>query len=124
MKVINQYEEAIANKVKDLKAVGINRTMFWAYRDSKRAGSEDLNFDDVIWDEDIDYIVENCRANGIERITISSSFSGLPKVLWLLTQKGCTIEGMTQTPSRYTRCDWNTDKEVRDQLPALVIKIN
>ena len=34
MKKIEAFEQAIANKVKDLRAEGINPTLSWAYRDA------------------------------------------------------------------------------------------
>ena len=66
MKDIKQYEDAIEKKVASLKDEGINGTMFWAYRHSKAAGCDDLNFYETIWESDIEYIVNTCRANGIK----------------------------------------------------------
>ena len=124
MKEIKQYEDAIARQAASLKDEGINRTMFWAYRHSKRAGTDDLNFDDIIWDTDIDYIVNTCRAEGIERITVSSTFSSLTEVIWGMMAIGCTVEGMKLVPTTNTRYDEKTDTYVRDKVPAFIIKIN
>ncbi len=124
MKTIKVFEDAIANQVPNLKDAGINATMFWAYRNSLKAGADELNFDEVIWDYDIDYIVNTCRAEGIERITISSTFSSLAVVVWELTKRGCAVEGMKLVPTAYTHYDWETKKEIRDQVPAFIIKIN
>ncbi len=124
MKTIKVFEDAIANQVPNLKDAGINATMFWAYRNSLRAGADELNFDEVIWDYDIDYIVNTCRAEGIKRITISSTFSSLAVVVWELTKRGCAVEGMKLVPTAYTHYDWETKKEIRDKVPAFIIKIN
>ena len=40
MKKITAFENAIANKVKDIRAEGINATAFWAYRRSEDAGND------------------------------------------------------------------------------------
>ena len=123
MKDIKKFEEAIRNEVKDQKAEGINRTMFWAYRDTKDAGAADLNFHEVIWEEDIEPIVKTCREEGIEQITISSTFSGLTETLWKLTEHGCTIAGMKKVPMRYTEYDRETGKTRTAYAPALIIRL-
>ena len=49
MKKIEVFEQAIENKVKDLRAEGINPTLFWAYRNSLEAGNERIDFCECIW---------------------------------------------------------------------------
>ena len=124
MKLIQSYETAIKNEVKSLKDEGINRTMFWAYRSSKEAKADELNFYDEIWDSDIDYIVDTCRKEGIERITISSTFSGIPVTLWEFVKRGCELGGMKLVPSYYIKHNWQTGEDERDSYPAVIIKIN
>ncbi len=124
MKDIKQYEDAIEKKVASLKDEGINGTMFWAYRHSKAAGCDDLNFYETIWESDIEYIVNTCRANGIKVITISSTFSGLTEDLWEFCKRGCAVDGMKLVPMHYTEWDWEKKEEVRKQVPAVILKIN
>lgn len=124
MKDIKQYEDAIKNQVKSLKDEGINGTMFWAYRNSKDAECEDLNFYETIWERDIGYIVETCRKEGIKQITISSTFSGMPEVLWEFVKLGCAVEGMKIIPEKYKEHNWVTGEEYRRQIPAVIVKIN
>ena len=124
MKTIQAYEEAIKNKIPSLKDAGINNTMFWAYRHSQKAEADDLNFDEIIWVEDIDYIVNTCRAEGIEQITISSTFSSLTVVIWELMKRGCMTDGMKLVPTQQTVYDEETDTRVREKIPAFIIKIN
>ena len=100
MKPIRKFEEAIACKEsRKLSDFGINSTMFWAYRKSQEAGCEFLNFDDVIWNYDVAPIVEACQEEGIERITISSTFSSLVENLSFFDELGCKILGMTFVPT-------------------------
>ena len=124
MKDIKQYEDAIEKKVASLKDKGINGTMFWAYRHSKAAGCDDLNFYETIWESDIEYIVNTCRANGIKVITISSTFSGLTEDLWEFCKRGCAVDGMKLVPMHNTDWDWEKKEEVRKQVPAVILKIN
>ena len=58
MKKIELFERAIAEQAGSLKDYGINGTMFWAYRKSIDAGNDLIDFNEVIWDEDIDAIAE------------------------------------------------------------------
>lgn len=102
MKKIEAFENAIANKVKDIRAIGINSTMFWAYRDSQEAENDLLNFFEVIWDEDVANIVEACREYGIHEFTISSTFSSLIEKLAEFEKHGCKLAGLTTVKTRHT----------------------
>ena len=123
MKTIEKFETAIRNEEKDIRAAGINSTMFWAYENTKETGGEDLNFNDVIWDEDIEPLVKTCREEGIEQSTISSTFSRLNETLWRLIELGCKIEGMKKVPMRYNQYDPKTGKYGKAYVPAVVIKM-
>ena len=77
MKKITTFENAIANRVKDIRAEGINATAFWAYRRSQDNGNDLIDFSEVIWDEDVEPIAETFKKEGIDEFTISSTFSSL-----------------------------------------------
>lgn len=119
MKKIESFENAIANEVKDIREIGINSTMFWAYRDSQEAESDLLNFSEVIWEKDIAPIVETCREHGIHEFTISSTFSSLIETLAEFEKLGCKLAGLTTVKTRYT--DWQTgEKAIK---PAVLMKL-
>jgi hypothetical protein len=103
---IKLFEDAITNQCKDLRAAGINPTMFWAYRKTKEIGNDLLDFNEVIWERDVEEIVSTCRANGIEEITISSTMSSIIKTLALFEKVGCKIDGLTKVKSSHK--DWVT----------------
>ena len=50
MKEIKTFEAAIKQNAKSLEELGINATLFWAYRTSKETGNELIDFNEVIWD--------------------------------------------------------------------------
>ena len=56
MKEIRTFEEAIEQNARSLKELGINGTLFWAYRTSKETGNELIDFNEVIGDYDIEEI--------------------------------------------------------------------
>lgn len=62
MKEIRTFEEAIEQNARSLKELGINGTLFWAYRTSKETGNELIDFNEVIWDYDIEEIAQTLRA--------------------------------------------------------------
>lgn len=80
-----------------------------AYFYSLEAGNDLINFGDVIWDYDIDEILENCRRFGIERFTISSTFSSLIITIAEFQKRGCKLEGLIEINSRFD--DWKAGLE-------------
>ena len=111
MRTIERLENAQSGEV--------NHTIYWAYKDSKEAETEDLNFADVIWDEDIQAIVDFCKEEKIDQITISSTFSSLTNVLGELEQRGCKMSGMKKVPLRYMKLGTNE----RDTAVAIIVKM-
>ena len=89
--------------------IGINSTFGAAYFYSLEAGNDLINFDEVIWDHDIDEILENCRRFGIEGFTISSTFSSLITTIAELQKRGCKLEGLIEINSRFD--DWKAGLE-------------
>lgn len=99
--------------------ININPTFGKAYSHSLEAENELINFGDVIWDEDIEEIVENCKTFGITEFTVSSEFSRIIETLYKFTELGCKIDGLTQVNSRYT--DFSTGK--LEIIPAFKISL-
>lgn len=115
MKNIEVFEIAIENNCKRLEAVGINPTMFWAYRDSKRTGNDLLDFHEVIWETDVPDIVNICDEYGIAEFTISCNFSGLIPILAEFERHDWQVAGVTRVAANYK--DYTTGKNAI--IPAL-----
>lgn len=113
MKEITLFENVDMSK--SMEEQGINPTMYWAYRNSKEAANELLNFDDVIWDYDVEPIVKGCKEAGVREFTISSTFSSLIAILAAFESAGARLEGLTQVHARYT--DWQTGEKAN--IPAI-----
>ena len=101
MKRIERFEQAIENKVKDLRAEGINPTLFWAYRESIEAGNEKINFSECIWEQEIEDIANCLKENGILEFTISSTFSSLIETMAEFQKHGFKMAGLTEVNARY-----------------------
>lgn len=112
----------IGTKYKDLK---VNPYFGEAYFYSQDAGNELINFDGSIWERDLDEIIENCKRFGITEFTISSTFSGLLKIIAELETRGCQMIKLIKINSRYD--DWKAGLEGerrKEIIPALLMKIN
>lgn len=117
MKKIEAFENA--DRSKGLNEQHINGTLYWAYQNSKEAGNDLIDFSEVIWDYDIDPIIEACKAYGITAFTISSTFSSLITTLAEFEKRSCHMEGLTQVKARYS--DWKTGEHA--SIPAIKMTI-
>lgn len=100
------------------KELNINRTFYWAYTHSQEAGSDQINFDDVIWDDDVKEILDNCERFDISEFTISSNMSGIISTIAAFNENGWGPEGLTRVPSRYSNCFGNGP----EMLHAVIIR--
>lgn len=120
MKEIRLFEKAIEENVRKLKDAGINPTLFWVYRTSKDESCNDLiNFNEVIWDYDINEIADCLRAEGITEFTLSSIFSSLIETLAAFEKEGIYMNGLTTVSAKYT--DWKTGEHAR--IPAIKMEV-
>ena len=96
--------EAIENAKTGMKwsDIGVQWTLAQAYLYSKDAGNELPNFAEVIWDDQIEEILADCRRLGVKEFTISSTFSSLIETIARFEELGCTLDGIVRIKERYT----------------------
>lgn len=80
---------------KTLKELGINRTVYWAYKSSTEAENNLINFCDLIDEEDAEAVINCCRENNIKEFTISSNSSGMIRSIMALEAQRCRLIGTT-----------------------------
>ena len=119
MKKIELFEKAIVEQAGSLKDLGINPTLFWAYRNSITAGNEQIDFSETIWDADIPEITRTLKENGISGFTISSTFSSLIPTLAEFEKHGFRMAGLTEVKANYM--DWQTQE--RAAIPAIRMEL-
>ena len=102
------------------KDIDINPTFGAAYFYSIDAGNDLIDFSEVIWDEDIDAIVQTFADSGITAFTISSTFSSLIPTLAAFDKHGFKMAGITEVNANYT--DWQTGE--RAKVPAIRMERN
>ena len=100
MKTIDKIEK-VKNMNVLLEDVGINRTFYWAYIRTQETTNEILDFNDVIWESDVEGIIKNCKEFGLKEITISSRFTSLIDILAEFEKQGAKLIGLTQITSRF-----------------------
>jgi hypothetical protein len=121
MKTIEILEQAAKNR-KGYAENNINHTFGAAYFYSREAGNDLINFDEVIWDYDIDGIIENCRRFGIREFTISSTFSSLIVTIAELEKRGLHLDGLVEINSRFD--DWKAEKRgIKERIPAFKMSL-
>lgn len=101
MKTIQKLELARKKKL-DLKEWGINNKFYRAYQKTLKTNNETIDFDNVLWDQDVEEIIKHCKEFEIKYITISSNYSGLIQTLGLFVDNGCKIRELKKIKSQYT----------------------
>jgi hypothetical protein len=96
--------------------IGCQWTLGQAYLYSKEAGNDLPNFAEVIWDDDIETILADCRRLGVKEFTISSTFSSLIETIARFEELGCTLDGIVRVKERYTHfgSDERPDPGIQD----------
>lgn len=97
---IPAIEKVIAEKTNSSEE-NINIRLFWAYKHSLEAGNDLINFYDIIWERNIEGIVENLNYYKINEFSISSNFSGLITILAAFDKYGFTMAGITDAKETY-----------------------
>ena len=123
MKHIAKFDELLKMNAKPADHPEVCYRLVFAYGRSINKNADALDFDDIVWDNEVVDIVKGCREEGIERITISSTFSGLTDLLWEFVKNGCRIVGMKQVPAPYTEYDHETKETFFPLIPAVELVI-
>ena len=100
--------------------LGFNPTFGQAYLYSLEAGNDLPNFGEVIWDNEIEQIIADCRKTGTTEFTVRSTFSSLIETLAEFQKHGCMMKGLTEINSRYD-IDWQTHEKKR--IPAILMSL-
>ncbi len=123
MKKVAKYEDIIkraeSGEQVSLKDEGVNATLYWAYRKSKDLGQKYLDFNDVIWDNQIPEIVEQLHEAGKKKFTISGGYTGMATTINEFIKNGCKLNGMTSIKSH--TLDWETREN--KIIPAFLLTI-
>ena len=90
--------EEAENQINEMGRIAIK--IMRAYEKSRDNENEILNFDDVIWDEEVEALTACMKENGINAFTYSCRATDAVETLWLFKQAGCTIGEMVEVNLR------------------------
>ena len=94
-------EAAKAAEDRIIKMGDIAWRIIWrAYRNSRDNENKILNFDDIIWDRDVEALTACMKKNGIKAFTYSCPATDAIETLWLFKEAGCTIGEMVEVNVR------------------------
>ena len=102
--------ENIVDDEKKIEEAGFNRTVYLAYCKSKASERELIDFNDVIWAEDVEAIVTTLKENSIKEFTISCKFCDLIDRLAAFEKLGCKIKGTTEILTSWRGVDGRIQK--------------
>ena len=89
-----------------------NETMSRAYEQTKNAGNERLDLNDVIADEEVRPIAETVRRLGIKEFTISAGSFGIIRTLAAFAELGIKTADIITINSRFNQ-----------RIPAFLMKV-
>ena len=110
---IAEFEVSGANEEIEMEFWRKYGTLYQAYKDSKKAGNDVLNFYETIWEKDIESIIDLCRKNNMDEITISGISSNMLEILAGFEKYGCKLNGLASAKDRFNG----------QMVPALAVRI-
>ncbi len=90
-----------------------NRRLLEAYYQSKERDNELIDFNEVIWERDVEPIVATLRRVGVKEFTFSSSMTGAIEFLAAFKKLGVAIQDVVYV---------NDYK--KEPIPAMLLKVN
>ena len=82
-------------------------------------GNENLDFEDCIFENQVENICKLLKENEIDRFTVSSNYSGLTNLASKFQENGYYVTGLTQIKSQYAD-GMSTNKKI---VPAFVFEL-
>lgn len=75
---------------------GVACRLWREYEISRENENSILDIQDVVWDKDVESLIDGMREFGIDRFTFSSGWSSAVETAWLFKQNGCELEGLVE----------------------------
>lgn len=97
-----EFLEQMREQEKNYSETHINMAFGQAYFAARRNDNNLIDFNEVIWDHDIDQIIENLAEFEIREFTISSTYSGLINIIAEFDKRGWRVAGVTEVNASYT----------------------
>ena len=93
---------------------GANYEIYRSYHKSKEAGKDLIDFNELIWPNEIEVIVNTLKANDIKEFTISCRSTNLIDCLVIFEKFNCKMNGFAEVKTGWKRIDGSVET-----IPAL-----
>ena len=93
---------------------GANYEIYRSYHKSKEVGKDLIDFNELIWPNEVEAIVNTLKANGIKEFTISCRSTNLIDCLVIFEKFNCKMSGITEVKTGWKRIDGSVET-----IPAL-----
>ncbi len=110
---ISEFEQPF----EDCKS-GANYEIYRSYHKSKEIGEDLIDFNELIWPNEIKAIVNTLKANDIKNFTISCRSTNLIDCLAVFEKFNCKMNGITAVKTGWKRIDGSVET-----IPALKMRI-
>ena len=97
---------------------GANYEVHRAYHKSKEVGKDLIDFDDMIWPNDVESIVNNLKVHEVKEFTISCRSTNLIDCLVIFEKFNCRINGLTEV-----KTGWKLMDGSQETISALKMKL-
>ena len=97
---------------------GANYEIYRSYHKSKEVGKDLIDFNELIWPNEIEAIVNTLKANGIKEFTISCRSTNLIECLVVFEKFNCKMNGFTEVKTGWKLMDGSVET-----IPALKMRI-
>ena len=84
---------------------GANYEIYRSYHKSKEVGKDLIDFNELIWPNEIEAIVNTLKANGIKEFTISCRSTNMIDCLAVFEKFNCKMNGITAIKTGWKRID-------------------
>lgn len=118
----NEYIENLIESIKEGQKVENGaHCIAGAYDRSKRAGMDVLTWNEVMWEQDVESVVETLRAAGINELYITNQASNMLDVYLMLDELGLKLRGIVRLENPRYKQDmerWGSSFEA-ETIPAM-----
>ena len=97
---------------------GANYEIYRSYHKSKEVGKDLIDFNEPIWPNEIETIVDTLKAHRVKEFTISCRSTNLIECLVVFEKFNCKMNGFTEVKTGWKRIDGS-----QETIPALKMRI-
>lgn len=115
LKSLNEEFRKFESDMKSEKGILYTR-FFWNYVNSMDAHNDRIDFDNVIWDHNVELFVSELKKVDINEFTFSSTSDNAIEIAWLLQKYGCTLKGIVEINNQYPYREYDENGKIHALL--------